>query len=260
MKHKVQRISTELAERLSKWGQVDAITILESAEEDYLSPYFFISLDVYYKGDIPEKETRQALFSDAGAFESSSYGTKDRFFIEDIPVHIELKNLDRINTIIELKADNFSVFRATGTYMFYRLLTGKVLIQKNLWLDHIKQKLLKMSDEFWNMLAAAELATLEHYLIDLQSASMENDNYFFMVALSGFLKTLCGLLFTINHEFEPSRRNIIEHLEKLTIVPEHFMSRFKSLVEPDDEMTNERKSDVAELLAKSIVPFIKMDY
>ena len=260
MKHKVKRISTELADRLSKWEQVDAITILESAEEDLISPYFFISLDVYYKGDIPEKETRQALFSDAGAFESSSYGKKDRFFIEDIPVHIEFKNLDRLNTIIELDPNNFSVFRATGTYMFYRLLNGKVLIQKNLWLDHIKKKLDNLSDEFWNMLAAAELATLEHYLIDLQSASMENDDYFFMVSLSGFLKTLCGLVFTINHVFEPSRRNIKSNLEKLHTLPEHFMGRFSSLIQPDDEMTNERKSDVAELLAKSVIPFVKIDY
>ncbi|MDC7227991.1 MAG: DUF4037 domain-containing protein [Spirochaetales bacterium] len=260
MKHKVQRISKDLAERLSKWEQVDAITILESAEEDYLSPYFFISLDVYYKGDIPEKDTRQALFSDAGAFESSSYGKKDRFFIEDVPIHLEFKNLDRINTIIELKTDNFGAFRATGTYMFYRLLTGKVLIQKNLWLDHIRKKLTQLPDEFWQMLATASLATLEHYLIDLQSAAMENDDYFFMVSQSGFLKTYCSLLFTINHEFEPSRRNIIEKLDKLPTLPEHFLGRMQSLINVDGEMTNERKADVAELMAKSIIPFVKVDY
>ena len=260
MKHKVERISKDLANRLSKWEQVDAITILESAEEDYISPYFFISLDVYYKGEIPDTETRRALFSDAGAFESSTYGKKDRFFIDDVPVRIEFKNLDRINTIIELTADNFGAFRASGTYMFFRLLTGKVLIQKNLWLDHIRKKLTQLPDDFWGMLATASLATMEHYLIDLQSASMENDNYFYTVSLSGFLKTLCSLVFIINHEFEPSRRNILEKLENLSTLPEHFMGRFQSLLQQDEEMTNERKSDVAELLAKSIIPFIKVDY
>lgn len=260
MKHKVQRISTDLADRLSKWEQVDAITILESAEEEYISPYFFISLDVYYKGEIPDKDTRQALFSDAGAFESSTYGKKDRFFIEDLPVRIEFKNIDRINTITELRTDEFGAFRASGTYMFFRLITGKVLIQKNLWLDHIKKKLNQLPEEFWGMLANASLATMEHYLIDLQSASMENDDYFYMISLSGFLKTLCSLAFTINHEFEPSRRNIIEKLKILNILPEHFMGRFQSLIQLDDEMTNERKADVAALLAKSIIPFVKVNY
>ena len=260
MKHKVQRISTDLADRLSKWEQVDAITILESAEEDLMSPYFFISLDVYYKGDIPDKNTRQAVFSDAGAFETSSYGTKDRFFIEDIPARIEFKNLDRINTILELDPDNFGAFRASGTYMFYRILSGKVLIQKNLWLDHIKQKLLKLPESFWNLLATAAMATMEHYLIDLQSAAMEQDDYFFMISLSGFLKTFCGLSFTINHEFEPSRRNIYERIKKLNTLPEHFMGRFESLIQNDEEMSNERKADIAGLLAKSILPFIKQEY
>jgi hypothetical protein len=260
MKHKVQRISTDLADRLSKWEQVDAITILESADEEYISPYFFISLDVYYKGEIPEPELRQALFSDAGAFESSSYGKKDRFFIEDIPVRIEFKDLDRINTILELKPDNFGAFRVSGTYMFYRILKGKVLIQKNLWLDHIKQKLVKLPEEFWNLLAQASLATLEHYLIDLQSAAMENDEYFFMISLSGFLKTTSSLVFILNHEYEPSRRNINSKLKKLETLPEHFMGRFESLFHNEEEITTARKSDIAELLAKSIVPFVKMDY
>lgn len=260
MKHKAQRISTDLAGRLSKWEQVNTITIMESAEEDYTSPYFFISLDVYYEGEIPDTNSRQTLFSDAGAFESSSYGTKDRFFIEDIPIHIEFKNLNRINTILELKPENFGAFRATGTYMFYRILKGQVLFKKNTWLNDIKQKLNKLPDSFWNLLASASLATMEHYLIDLQSASMENDEYFFMISLSSFLKTLSNLTFIINHEFEPPRRNLNEKQRKLKILPEHFMGRFESLVQTEEEMTSARKSDIAGLLAKSIVPFVKMDY
>ncbi len=260
MKNKVRRISTDLADRLSKWEQVDAITILESEEADLISPYFFISLDVYYKGEIPDIEIRQTVFSDAGAFESSSYGKKDRFFIEDIPVRIEFKNLDRINTILEMKPGDVGAFRASGTYMFYRLLNGKVLVQKNLWLDQIKQKLQQLPDEFWNMLGSTSAATMEHYLIDLQSAVMEQDEYFYLIALGGFMKTLCSLVFTINHAFEPSRRNIAGKLKKLNTLPEHFMGRFESLISRDDEMTPERKADVAELLAKTVIPFVRMDY
>ena len=256
MKQKVQRISADLAHRLSKWEQVDAVTILESADEDLISPYFFISLDVFYKGEIPDMETRHRLFSDAGAFESSSYGKKDRFFIEDIPVRIEFKNLDRINHILELKQDTFLAFRDTSTYMFYRILNGRVLIQKNLWLDHIKQKLHKLPDSFWSMLAVSSQATMEHFLIDVKSAVIENDNFFYTISLSGFIKSLSSLLFILNHEYEPSGRYLNEKLKKLTLLPEHFISRFDSLVVTEEQMTPERKADVAELLAKSVVPFI----
>ena len=259
MKQKVQRISTDLAERLSKWEQVDAITIMESAEEDLFSPYFFISLDVYYKGEIPLNEERHSVFSDAGAFETSSYGTKDRFFIEDIPVRIEFKNLDRINTILELNSGDIKAFRASSTYLFYRILNGKVLIQKNLWLDHIREKLHKLPDDFWDMMASASLATMEHYLIDMQASVMESDDYFFLISSSGFMKSFISLLFIINHEFEPPRRNIMEKLLQLPTLPEHFTGRFENLLSSDDEMTMERKSDIAELLAKSIVPFVKFD-
>lgn len=259
MKQKVQRISANLAERLSKWEQVDAVTIMESAEEELISPYFFISLDVYYKGNIPDKDERQAVFSDAGAFETSSYGTKDRFFIEDIPVRIEFKNLDRMNTIIELKPDNFRAFRASSTYMFYRILNGKVLIQKNLWLDHIRQKLQNLPEDFWTMLSQATFASMEHYLIDMQSSVMENDNFFFLISNSGFIKSLLSLLFIINHKFEPPRRNIKEKLFNLSTLPEHFKGRFENLISDDDEMTMERKADIAELLTKSIVPFINFN-
>lgn len=260
MKYKVQRISADLAERLSKWEQVDAITLLESAEADMISPYFFISLDVFYKGDIPDMDTRHRLFSDAGAFESSSYGKKDRFFIEDIPVRIEFKNLDRINHILELKPDSYWTFRDSGTYMFYRILTGKVLIQKNVWLDHIKGKLAELPEDFWNMLSASSQATMEHYLIDVKSAVIENDYFFYTTSLSGFLKSLASLMFILNHEFEPSGRYINRKLKKLKLQPEHFTSRLDSLVIEDDEMTHERKADIAELLAKSIIPFIKSDF
>ena len=256
MKHKVQRISTDLADRLGKWEQVDAVTLLESAEEDLMSPYFFISLDVYFKGDLPDVNTRHRMFSDAGAFESSSYGKKDRFFLEDTPVRIEFKNLDRINHILELKSDLNHTFRDSGTYMFYRLLNGKVLIQKNLWLDHSRDKLQRLPDSFWNMLAKSSLATMEHLLIDVKSAVMENDMMFYTVSLSNFISSLSSLLFVINHEFEPSGRYLSNKIKELSILPEHFFSRFQSLVTCDEQMTPQRKADIAELLTKSVIPFI----
>jgi len=72
MKRKVERIANDLAGRLKEWDSVDTITIAEWADMDIYDPYFFLSLDVYYQGKIPSAEKRRKLFSDAGAFETSS--------------------------------------------------------------------------------------------------------------------------------------------------------------------------------------------
>ena len=253
MKQKVQRISNILADKLSKWGQVDTITIQESAEEDLFSPYFFISLDVFYKGEVPGIEERKKLFEDAGGFESSSHSKKDRFFIEEVPVRLEFKSLDRINHILGMKQDGLVSFRDSGTYMFYRILKGKVLVQKSMWLDQVKKKLLDLPSDFWDMLIVSSLSEMEHYLIDLKASVMEADSYFYTTSVSGFLKSLSSLLFAVNREFEPSSRRLHIKMKSLKVLPEHFNTRLETIISPDSDMDSEQKAEIAELLAKSML-------
>ena len=93
MKRKVQRISGDLAARLGGLPGVDSIVLAEIVGDDFVDPYFFFSLDVYYRGTLPDEGARRKLFSDAGAFESSSVAAKDRFLIEEFPVRIQEKLL-----------------------------------------------------------------------------------------------------------------------------------------------------------------------
>ena len=253
MKRKVARISIDLSERLEEWTGVDCILLADSVVEDQYDPYFFISLDVYYRGHLPESEVRQQLFSDAGAFESSSVAAKDRFIIEDMPVRVEYKDMNRVDDILARTRDNMWVFRQTGTYMFYRLESGQILTKLSPWIDEVRQHLNELPETFWELMIRSSRATMEHYLADLISSVMRDDNLFYLISSSGFLKSFLSLLFVINREFEPSGRKLYEMVWKLNELPENFKGRFESFLRNSEDFPPSRKMEIAELMAKSIV-------
>lgn len=253
MTQKVDRISQGLSQKLQDWRQVDSILLAESAQSAILDPYFFISLDIYYRGILPNVDQRQRLFSDAGAFESSSVSSKDRFLLEDIPVRVEYKDMNRVDEILARTRENMWVFRQTGTYMFYRLVTGKIMIKKTDWLDTARALLNDMPDSFWSLLITSSRATMEHYLSDLISAVMRDDQLFYLISAAGFIKSFLSLLFVINHCFEPSGRKLYEMVWKLPELPENFKGRFESFLREDAQFPPSRKMEIAELLARSVV-------
>ncbi len=253
MKRKVERIANDLAGRLKEWDSVDTITIAEWADMDIYDPYFFLSLDVYYQGKIPSAEKRRKLFSDAGAFETSSVTKKDRFLLEDLPVRVEFKDISRIDNILLSTKEHLWVFRQTGTYMFYRIEKGKVLNKKSDWIDRTKEKLKNLPEVFWKMLHTACQSTMEHYLLDLNAAVARADNFFYLVSSAGFIKNLCSMLFILNRRFEPSGRKLFESVLELPRKPDNFRGRFESFLRQAPELTPVRKREVAELLAKSVI-------
>jgi hypothetical protein len=253
MKRKVERISTTIIEILKTIPGVDSILLNESAETDIVNPYFFLSIDVYYKGSFPDVKKRWKLFDEAGAFESSHLNVKDRFFMEDVSVRIEYKDKDRIDTIVNDNEGNLWAFHDNGTYMFYRLKTGIIMYQNSDWIDSIRLRIESLSESFWGALRESSMRSMEHYLIDLSSAAMNLDNLFYIVSLSGYLKYLCSFLFVINRQFEPSRRRLADQILSLEILPENFAGRFDSLIREDTEFPPSRKREVAKLLTKSLI-------
>ena len=253
MKRKVERVSTTIIEILKTISGVDSILLNESAETDIVNPYFFLSIDVYCKGSFPDVKDRWKLFDEAGAFESSHVNVKDRFFMEDLPVRIEYKDKDRIDTIINDNEGNMWAFHDNGTYMFYRLQTGRVMYKSSDWIDTVRKRLMDLPESFWGVLRESSMRSMEHYLVDLSSAALNSDNLFYIVSLSGYLKYLCSFLFVINRKFEPSRRRLADQVMELQILPENFLGRFDSLIREDPEFPPERKREVAKLLTKSLI-------
>jgi hypothetical protein len=253
MKRKVERIAGDLAKRLQKWQNIEAITLADSADNEIYDPYFFLSMDVYYNGAVPEPEVRRKLFSDAAAFESSNINEKDRFLLEDFPVRIEYKDKDYVESVLSQGIEYLRTFRRRGTYGLYRLKHGHILYENSNWIEEVRKKLKKIPNSFWELLLESFQATMEHYLGDLIAAEMREDNYFFLISSAGFIRSLCSILFILNKEFEPSGRRTREMVLSLERKPENFHGRFDSFLRQDAEFTPARKRELAELLAKSVI-------
>ncbi len=249
----VEGVANALTDQLQVISGIEAITLQKGAEISPDDPYFYLSLDVYYRGALPEPAIRKEIFSDTGAFESSAHGMKDRFFIDALPVRIEYKNIDRVNHLLDRPVENLAAFRDSGTYMFYRLKYGNIIFQEGGWLELIREKIEKLPDQFWSQLIESYRARAEHSLADLGSAVIAGDSLFYMVSLTGFMKSICSFLLAVNRRFEPSGRQLKELLLSLPVLPENFRGRFDSLLREDPEFGPLRKREVAELLTRSIL-------
>ncbi|MBI9104348.1 MAG: DUF4037 domain-containing protein [Spirochaetales bacterium] len=257
MKKKVEKISQQIVDIISQWSAVKTITIAEAADEELISPYFFMSIDVYYKGNLLSAKKRRACFGDTATFESSNYGNKDRFLYEDLPIRLEYKNMDRIDTIIDSNNDVQYIVRETGTYLFYRIKNNRVLFQKSGWLNEVRENITNLPDSYWDPMIKTCASSLEHQLGDLSAAVMEDDALFYLRSLAGWINTLCSIIFLMNHEFEPSGRRMLNQLFALRNLPENFKGRFDCLIREDSEFGPERKQEIAKLLTSQIIGMIR---
>jgi len=260
MKKKVERITGNLAALLASWDAVECVTLGEHSESDVLDPYFALVLDVYYQGTIPSGETRRAAFAkaaggDPGAFESSTVQTKDRFFIDGLPIRVEYKAMQRIDEILERGADIDVVWmlKNSGTYMFYRIVRSRVLFSRKGWIEATRKKLAGLPPTFWDALRDAFQAKMEHYLSDLGAAALNDDGFFYLESAAGFVRNAAAVLFMANRRFEPSHRLVNEQLRELKKVPDDFLGRWDTLLRSDINMSRAQKYEVAELIARSVL-------
>lgn len=256
MKRKVKGLLDNLVEEISRWETVDTITVAETVDEELLSPYLSLSLDIFYRRTIPEPEKRQKNFEEAALFESSYFGSQDRFLLQEIPVRLEYKGIDRIEALIRRGKGKSFVSRESGSHLFYRLLNNDILFHRSPWIDKVRHQVGDLPEEFWISLKEAYWSSLEHQLGDLGAAVVAEDEFFCFRSLGSYLNTLCSLLFVLNKRFEPSGRWMQQELEKLDRLPENFRGRFASLIGEDPDFTSERKLEVAQLIARSLTPFV----
>ncbi len=256
MRLRVERIAEDLSSRLAAWPGVDTITLAEFAEMDPTDPYFFMSFDVFYRGTLPELNSRMKTFSDAGAFESSSVSSKDRFIIDSVPVRVEYKDMDQIEADMGHAEERLWNFRQTGTYLYYRIANYSVLKSTSGWIENMRARLTSLPLEFWKALEESSLAVTEHCLSDLQASVIRDDRLFYLISLAAFVKHLSSAMFVLNRRFEPSGRDLYKRVLDLPDLPENFRGRFYSIVHESDEFPPSRKQELAELLVRSILPMM----
>ena len=255
MRQKVERIAESLTRVLSGWDSVECVSLCEQAEVDVLDPYFALVLDVHHRGPVPLPEDRRKAFGDPGAFESAQVQTKDRFFLEGLPVRIEYKSVDQVEDFLERAEDRLWILKNSGTYMFYRLGSAQVLFKRSDWIDRTRRRLAEFPASFWEGLRDSFQSKMEHYLADLGAAAVQDDGFFYLVSLGGFATYAAAVLFMVNRRFEPSHRSIDAHLRALKRVPDDFFGRWETLLRSDMDLSREQKYKVAGLIAKSLVSF-----
>jgi hypothetical protein len=206
MKRKVEQLANSITEAVSRWNSVECVTLGEHSESDILDPYFALVIDVYLRGSPPTAGERQAAYTASlgqpGAFESSVSRSKDRFFIDEIPVRVEYKNVDMLDYTINRSkgpdAESVWVLKNSGTYMFYRLLYSRILYKKSDWIDAVRREIAQLPPAFWEGLREACQSKMEHYLSDLGAASCLDDGFFYCVSLAGFVRYTAASLFMAN--------------------------------------------------------------
>jgi hypothetical protein len=177
MNYKTKKLIDRFVEQFSQWSAVECVSLNESILSDTLDPYFALILDVYYTGIIPlEEERRKEYGSDIMAFETSAWGSKDRFLMEDIPVRIEFKSTQKIDDLIDIADANHEklwMIKDSGTYGYYRLVHGKILFSRNDWIKGIQKRLSNLNDDFWYQMRNASESKMDHFLSDLGAAFIQ---------------------------------------------------------------------------------------
>ncbi|MDR3166473.1 MAG: DUF4037 domain-containing protein [Treponema sp.] len=257
MKYKVKLLADRFTAELSRWGGVVCVALNEAALPDTLDPYFALILDVYYSQPIPEPEERCRLYGeDVSAFETSFRTDKDRFLIGDLPVRLEYKSTGQIDELVSLadtKLDSLWLVKDSGTYGYYRLANGEILFRRDNWILDIRQRLLKVGDDFWRQIRAVHQSKMEHFVSDLGAALIQGDDFYYLISSAGFIKSACLTLFCINRRFEPSHRAYYKQVTELPVLPESFCARFETFLRDDPNMSRERHYSLAQLLARGII-------
>ncbi len=255
MKHKVERLANSLVKVIRAWDCVDCITVGEHAEMDTLDPYFALVLDVYGISNVPGPEIRQAEFGFPGAFESAQAQTKDRFFLEGLPVRVEYKRVAEIDRLLDHSLDFIKILKNSGTYPLYRLQTAKVLFARSGWIEGAQTRLAHLDANFWPVMQQTFLTKMEHYFSDLGEAILCEDDFYYTVSAAGFLRFAAASLFMVNRRFEPSHREIDSQLRCLPKLPDDFIGSWENFIRDEGQSGRSRKRGLAELIAKSLISF-----
>jgi hypothetical protein len=257
MKYKTQVLAERFVGILSSWPGIECIILNEAALQDTLDPYFALILDVFYSAPIPGPEERRPLYGqDLLAFETSPRTLKDRFLVGDIPVRLEYKSTAKAEELADIagaRLESLWLIKDSGTYGFYRLVTGDILFSRTGWIGLIRQRLERLGDSFWQGMREASQSKMEHFLNDLGAACFQNDAFHYLLASAGFIKEACLTLFCLGRRFEPSHRAYFKQVLELPCLPDSFPADLENFVRQGPDISMERRYSLAQVIARRIV-------
>lgn len=253
MDPKVEALINFLTKTISGWDDVECITSDPRSEIYAYDPYFALVIDVYCGGKIPSSEKRRDAFGDPGAFETAAGRTKDRFFLQEMPIRIEYKDISLMEKMVANPLQHLKLLKNSGTYPFYRLERNKVIFDASGWIKKIRGDLEGFPDAAWEALRDGFCAKMEHYLSDVGAASFLEDKFFLLLSEAGFMRYTAASLFMVNRHFEPSHREIEDQLRNLPKLPEGFCAGWEALLQKDCEIPAPKRFEIARSLAGSVL-------
>lgn len=217
------------------------------------SPLFCVKLDLFYRGPIPTFPDRLKTLPSLQFVETSLSREKDRFFLQQMPIHLDYKTVSRVDAELADLGEPDSPLRQETTYGLFRLYHGIPVHTKTTWIREVKAKLEALPDAFWTFQKTNLASRLEHLLSDMAAANFNGDGLFFQIAQAGFLETLAELLFAVNRQFLGPPEELKFQLEGLDVLPTGFTGYFDTLLREDDSIDRERRVSLARHLAEGVL-------
>jgi len=156
-------------------------------------------------------------------------------------------------SIVDTKLDSMWLIKDSGTYGFYRLANGEIVFSRSKWIHDIRKRLTHIGDAFWESTRGAAQSKMEHFLSDLGAASFQGDEFHYLIASAGFIKTACLVLFCVNRHFEPSHRAYYKQVLELPVLPVSFHAQLENFLSIGAGAAMERRFALATLIAKGIL-------
>ncbi len=220
------------------------------------SPLFCLKMDIFYRGPIPRYPERLAALPPPQYLETAMTREKDRFFLDRMPIHLDYKEVSKIDEELEELGKPDSPFRQETTYSLFRLYHGIPVHTKSDWIRGVKAQLETMPEGFWTFQRRNLAGRLEHQLSDLAAAVFNRDGMFFQIGLARFLETLAELLFAVNRQFLSPTEELKFQIDGLEILPAGFTGYFDSLLREDSGFDRDRRLALARHLAEGALALV----
>lgn len=252
MMHTLNNTATKVAESLQSWEDLVCLQRVPASFDSSHGDFVTLKLDVFYRGSLPDHENRLLLLPNLQRGESSFGKKKDRVRIDNVPVHLEYKQLYEAEDLVDIAHQPPHLLVGETTYGLFRIANGIPLWDPQGWMSGLKDRLEKIPLNFWEQHTKILRSRILHLLNDLSLSFYSVDNYSFIISFSRSLQTLAECLFTLNHEFLPTQEDLDRRLLQLEKLPTGFHGAWDSLVR-EKGLDRSRKLEVVQHLGQSVL-------
>lgn len=256
----VDSIATRVLPVLSAWDVVDSVVVLPEGADRY-DPGFLVTFDVYHHGRAPEPAERELAFTEReiAEFDSSEDGTIDRARNDDVPIRIQYVSIQEFDDYLQHAVSPQRGPLIGGTYRLYRLLHGRILLNRGAWLDTARRSAGNLSSEFFSDRSRQLVARAQRSYEDFAGAVWSGDAMWYQLALGTLLSDISGALFALNERLTPARRAAFRILTELEHLPNEFETRIQYVLGVPEDLGPKKRLEIVGLILRDLRQMVLSD-